>query len=515
MNNKESDTSALAGLNASSNLTNSSEPTITQNPLKNQVFLDGGKAIGKKFSKKNCKCLSIDAKVNSLAIKIYVEQLPYGWDYTSNAIRMTDKKDFQVLAICHNRDTYSDEGHFWKPAFEKPHYHIILRCVDRKKRIRVRTVLRQLGIEFRKDLDDDLWINHGVETVSKFSGYATYLTHETEDAINAGKELYGIDEIVSNLTVEEIQAIRDGYIRISNDARKVTTQDLVELDNTAFELGKDLKNFDDWYNTLPFTVRSNAKIKTIRESYGRGVNAKIAEKSEVLRLCVYIQGAPNTGKTYGAKHALSGKRIYTVEGGGSGKFDDLRADHEAIIISDDVCPNLLNMTDNYICRAYKRQSNNPAWAGNYFIVTSNLSFVDWLASCKINVNSKHYDAMFSRFFVTEIKKKDDGTNYLALKSASTRGSVDEQTERAEMFMNFQKRFNEIMVGYKPEQNQVDFDSMIDESYKNEVEEVESDNKESEVITIYKPVFIEREKIPETFEVDDNKKYDPNSTDRNY
>ena len=55
MNNKESDTSTLAGLNASSNLTNSSEPTITQNPLKNQVFLDGGKAIGKKFSKKNCR----------------------------------------------------------------------------------------------------------------------------------------------------------------------------------------------------------------------------------------------------------------------------------------------------------------------------------------------------------------------------------------------------------------------------------------------------------------------------
>ena len=40
MNNKENDTSALAGLNASSNLTNSYEPTITQKPLKNQVFLD-------------------------------------------------------------------------------------------------------------------------------------------------------------------------------------------------------------------------------------------------------------------------------------------------------------------------------------------------------------------------------------------------------------------------------------------------------------------------------------------
>ena len=395
-------------------------------------------------------------------------------------------------------------------------FRSILRCVDRKKRIRVRTVLRQLGIEYRKDLDDALWANHGVETIGKsFDGYATYLTHETEAAINDGKELYGVDEIVSNLTVEEIQAIRDGYIRISSDARKVTTKDLVELDDMAFELGKELKNFDDWYNTLPFTVRSNAKIKTIRESYSRGVNAKIAEKSEVLRLCVYIQGAPNTGKTYGAKHALFGKRIHTVEGGGSGKFDDLRADHQAIIISDDVCPNLLNMTDNYICRAYKRQANNPAWAGNYFIVTSNLSFVDWLASCKINVNSKHYDAMYSRFFVTEIKQKDDGTNYLALRSASTRGSVEEQTQRAEMFMNFQKQFNEIMADYKPEQNQVDFDSMIDESYKNEVEENTSVVSTQQIVTTYVPIFINREREPKTLEVEDKGKYDPNSTDRNY
>lgn len=70
MNNKENDTSVLAGQNTSSNLTNSFEPTITQNSLKNQVFLDGGKVWGKKFSKKSCKCLSIDAKVNSLAIRI-------------------------------------------------------------------------------------------------------------------------------------------------------------------------------------------------------------------------------------------------------------------------------------------------------------------------------------------------------------------------------------------------------------------------------------------------------------
>lgn len=420
---KEKDVSA-SQQNTSSN--NSSANTIARDTLKNQVFLDGGKAKTKKYSKENKKCLSYASTVYSLALKFYEEQLPYGYHHTYDVIASIDPKKYHILLMVHYKDTYADKGHFWEPAYEKPHFHVIIRCVNRKDRIKVGSTLKKLGIEYRKDLDDELWKNHGATTVGDFSSYATYLMHQTDAAINEGKEPYDISEFVINLTTDEIQQICDGYIRVSTDTKKVTTKELAELDQTAFKLGMELKNFDEWYNTLSFTVRSNAKMKTIRESYGRGVNARIAEKSEVLRLCVYIQGAPNTGKTYGAKKALVGKQIHAVEGGGSGKFDELRADHDAIIISDDVCPNLLNMTDNYICKAYKRQSNNPAWAGNYFIVTSNLSFEEWLASCKININSKHFEAMKSRFFVCKILQKDDGTNYLALKNPSTRGSYDEQ-----------------------------------------------------------------------------------------
>ena len=132
------------------------------------------------------------------------------------------------------------------------------------------------------------------------------------------------------------------------------------------------------FNELPFKIRSNAKMKTVKESYQRGVDRRIAENREVLRVCIFIKGEPNTGKTYTSLAALAGKRIYKIDGGGSGKFDNLRPDREAIVISDEVCPNLLNMADNYICKAYRRQNNNPAWAGNYFVVTSNLSFDDWV-----------------------------------------------------------------------------------------------------------------------------------------
>ncbi|MCC8101689.1 MAG: hypothetical protein LIP11_05315 [Clostridiales bacterium] len=156
----------------------------------------------KEWEKKKQKVLPIDAKVYSVAIKIYEEQLQYNWDYTKNVILNTDSKLFHVLAIWHYKDLYAEE--FWKTAYEKYHLHLILRCTDRKRRIRIASLLKQLGIYFRPGLDDELWKNHGVETVGNFAGYATYLTHETEDAIRDGKEKYEMDEIVSNLNYHEV-----------------------------------------------------------------------------------------------------------------------------------------------------------------------------------------------------------------------------------------------------------------------------------------------------------------------
>ena len=244
---------------------------------------------------------------------------------------------------------------------------------------------------------------------------------------------------------------------------KVTSDELAALDQDAYSLGYEMKNFSQWYDAQPFAVRSHTKMKTIRESYERGVEARIEEGRAVIRLCIYIQGPPDSGKTYAAISALGGKQVLSVGGGGTGKFDRLRPDHEAIVIDDDVCPKLLNMTDNYICRAYKRNSNNPAWAGHYFIVTSNLTFSEWLENSGIHVKDKlgnpsaHYIAMLSRFFVCEIRY----TNYiahLALISPSTRGSATEQLQRAEMFAEFAMRFSSTIANYAPSS---DSDSTVD------------------------------------------------------
>lgn len=409
------------------------------------------------------KILSIKEKVYSFALKFYDEQLPYGLQATIDAIRQTKKEDFQVLFICHDRDEVADG--IWEVAKEKQHYHMICRCTNNKSRVRIYEMLDWFHIFFRPGQDDMLLLNHAVETVDDFKVYAMYLTHETEKAKKDNKELYDVSELISNLTLDEVKAIRDGYVRIADASSKVTMSKLAELDEEAFKLGYELKSFEDWYSALNFNVRSNSKMKTILESYQRGVRKRIDERPEINRLCIYIMGDANTGKTYASKKALVGKKILNVGGGGSGKFDKLKADHDAIIIDDDVCPNLLNMADNYICYAYKRNKDNPPWAGRYLVVTSNLPFNEWLRKSGINVNANcsrnsHYAAMLSRFYICTLVKNADGTNKLACVNVSDRGSKTEQEERRAMFEAFRLAFDETIAQYTPTDSFVDYSSTL-------------------------------------------------------
>ena len=82
--------------------------------------------------------------------------------------------------------------------------------------------------------------------------------------------------------------------------------------------------------------------------------------------------------------------------------------------------------------------------------------------CKLG--EKHFEAALIRFYLCEIKQKEDGTNYLALSNPSKRGSLEEQKQRAEMFKDFQNKFNQTMAGYHPQSNTYDYSGMIDESF---------------------------------------------------
>ena len=399
-------------------------------------------------SKKERHPLGIDSKVYSAALKFYGEQVVAGAAQDAAGliarIKAIDPKQLQVLAICHNKDEVTNG--IWAVAAVKPHWHVIVRCTDRKNRKKVSTILNTLGIRYRPGLDDELWTDHGVETVGNFPGYAMYLTHETEEAIRDAKERYDVSEIISNLTPEEVEQVRAGYIRVSAN-RKVTAMELVSLDREAYDLGYELKDFDEWYGEHGFNVRSNPKMKTIKESYVRGVDARIKAQVELTRLCVYIKGEPNSGKSYAAVKSFPDGSVLRVNGGGTGKFDKLTASTDVIVIDDDVCPNLLNMSDNYICRAYRRQSNNPPWAGHYLIVTSNLDFNVWLEKCGIGY--EHFAAIYSRFFICELEPGEDGHNRLHLLNYSTRGTTDSIIKRFDMYDAFASRYNALLSAYKP------------------------------------------------------------------
>lgn len=394
--------------------------------------------------KKKARIIGIDTAVYSLAIKCYEEQLPLGEQATMDAVMSLDNKRYHVIAIKHDQDTVTDG--IWAEAAVKHHYHVIVRCTDKQDRFRVKNMLNNLHIHFRPGTDDKLWLNHGVETVRNYAGYALYLTHETQDAINDGKHLYPRSDLIANITDVEIDAIREGYLRLTAAAnRKIDMATLAALDKEAYDLGYKLDDITPFIDAQPLGVRSHPKFKTILQSYHRGTEARLRESRDIMRVCVYIQGPPNTGKTYTSGQVLQqfGERVLHVGGGGTGKFDSLRPDHGAIVIDDDVCPNLLNMTDNYICRAYRRNSNNPVWAGRYLIVTGNDPFDLWLGRCGIKINSPNHDAVLSRFFRCHI----DGRR-LVLDYPSWRGSITEQAARLSLYENFEAAYNAAVASYQ-------------------------------------------------------------------
>ena len=441
------------------------------------------KSAKKRFRGDDTHPLGMDSKVNTLAIKCYEEQLPKDVRYPNMSgeeilylnVRNSERKLVQVLCIKHDRDIVTDG--IWKSAVVKPHYHIIVRFINDKMRMRVKQILESLHIYFRQGVDDVLILNHGLETVGKFAGYAMYLTHETEEAVRDAKELYAISEIVSNMTVDEIEQIREGYVRVS-EKRKITNEELIALDKEAYKLGYELKNFDSWYNGQPFNVRANTKMRTIKESYERGSENRLNEDDAVIRLSIYIQGAGNLGKTYTSLKALKSlsiDEVYTIGGGGTGKFDKLRCDHQAVVVDDDLCPNLLNMADNKMCHVYKRNKNNPIWSGNHLIITYNEDFETYAQNCgikttkeaivsgyRVNVESDSYKALLSRFFICEIVTDENtGVAHLACRSVSKRGTEEEQKKRLKMFIDFQEKFNEFIKDYQPKNIDVDYSSVLE------------------------------------------------------
>lgn len=357
-------------------------------------------------------------------------------------IKSQPKKLVQILAIKHDRDYVGDD--FWQPSTEKPHYHIIVRYVGQDKRMRVQQILRQMGVKYREE-DKNLWACHGVETVGDFAGYAMYLTHETPDAERDGKTLYRIEEIVSNLTLDEIKEIRNGYVRVGTG--KISKGDMSMRDNEAYQLGLELGNFKKWFGSLDFKTRDHTSMKTVKASYYRGVEDRVEQDNAVNRLCIFIGGGTDKGKTYAAEEALKGIPFVEISGQGSGRYDDLKPHHDALVINDDKGTNLLNMCDNYMCKVYRRNSDNPYWCGSWYIVTSNETFEQWILDSGVT-NDEHVKAIKSRFYICHVETDASGKDRLVCTSVSRRGTDEMQEDKIKRFLDFREKFEKSMAEYK-------------------------------------------------------------------
>lgn len=307
--------------------------------------------------------LNMRSTVRTLSIKVYDEQLPEGWEATKNKIVVIEKGHWQVIAICHNRDYAGDD--FWLPALEKRHYHIIVRILNGKN-ARVEQILRELGVGYRPE-DKTLWENHGVETCRDFAGMTMYLPHWTEQAELDGKTRYEIEELVSNLTDDEIREVMKGYVRVGGSLGKVTEKELAKLEADVFELGRECGDFTEWYKALPHNIKKNASMRVYREMYELGLDEGIKELKVIPRLSVFVQGDFNKGKTKAAEKSCDkmGLIHLDIEAGGTGKFDNLTANTNAIIVDDETLPHPLAMVDTKVCRVYKRHHNTPRGSANY------------------------------------------------------------------------------------------------------------------------------------------------------
>lgn len=485
--------------------------------------------------KKKKSGMAYDSVVKTLNLKFYAEQLlteymtdaelfQYEQDLYANYVHMFNNPDaktmaktdgnaldflfkdleervknfdssFQIAFIVHNEDKVANPDDFFDLASVKSHVHMVIKRRNNKA-FRVNSVLKALGIVFRQYIDNDLWI-HGVSTCKNFAASIAYLTHETDTAQADGKTLYSRDRIVSNCTESEIDDFREGYL-VSNEKRKLTNQELAMLDQQFFDCGYALKDFDDLYNSLDFVARSNSKMRTIKESYHRGIAERLQkEPPKVNRLCLFIEGPPNTGKTYAVNNALKalGHKVFEVTGGGSGKFDKLSIVDTAITIDDEVCPNLLNMTDSRVTTAYKRNSNNPYWTGDVFVVTSNKPFLSWCVDSGLNVFgfmentlSEHGRAMHSRFILCKVVDYGEYSQIIPDTDFSDlRGTEEEKQDKVKRAMQLINLINSIMKDYTKKKSNANFD--VDYSvYLNSKEYRISDLKR-EYEECFKPLWI--------------------------
>lgn len=300
-------------------------------------------------------------------------------------VKELDKK-YKGFAIKHDRDTVTDG--VWAIAKDKPHFHLIVRMSDTKKRVRISTIFNILGIKFEEGLDDNLLKNRAIEVPKHFENAVLYLTHDTDQARQDNKYVYSVkDDLVMNVGLKEYETI----VSLGNPRMKMTDANADSWVRNHFdafyEHGFNMGSWRDIYNTIPLDVKRRTRdMSLLYEEYLYGQEQGIEQYNDrpYPKTNIFILGEGNAGKSFASEVVLSKRgRTHIVRGGKTGKFDNMSPDKKSVLIDDNTVPDPLNFFDMKPTPTYRRNKNNAVCMADYMVVTSNIPFEPWLVQCKI------------------------------------------------------------------------------------------------------------------------------------
>ena len=252
---------------------------------------------------KKIRPLKPSQSTRGMAAKFYTEQLPYGEDMLIKTVKATPTNERRVVAIKHTKTD------------DKPHWHFMDDATDGTN-FNVGGELHRNGIYFRKDVDDTLMANRGLETLGEFSAYLSYVLHQDSESQKAGKNAYSIDDIVSNLPRTELQNILDGR---PSKKKKLSAAEQIEIARSA---GYEGKGFYTVANTVGIAGMSSSTEDKLRKVYEKGAKQRMNEHLRLDRLCIEIQtkmgdeGTEDRVVVAAVERALSGMEIAIDNYGG-------------------------------------------------------------------------------------------------------------------------------------------------------------------------------------------------------
>lgn len=403
--------------------------------------------------------------------------------------------DFQV----HYADDVEVDGSPFLVAAEKPHCHAYFKAKD-GSRVRFSTFLNDLkavGINLNNTPEDAKLLTHVIEDGNGFpneqragqgeSYCIVYNRHEDAISKFKGKHTYSWDDPHHFTTYTEddfkrflLEQRRFNDHSKSTNSRDLSSSEVLQFMTEARSLGESGGDFDKWFfEDLPLAARRGIKdySKIVRE-YDYGIDKYLSDPihTDMTRVCLYVEGPRNVGKSGSLVRALSdlGYPTFIVsQGGGTGKMDEFKYWHKALVLDDTSVRGFFSYADDKVCRAYKRNSGNPLFACTFLAVTSNKDISTYYKrACGGNIEPNQgqnwiadYDEEFLAFRSRFVRIKVNDNGEITSIEHELRGDLDRVREKVELLETLLPVYIRHMAEYRQKKAPDDVSADIDQRLK--------------------------------------------------